>query len=441
SGTVHLYLQHFDWRRDGRNTSPSSVHYVSRSSNERHQTGTGRGQLYLKTFDWRDVDRNISPPVHYASLPSNEKHQTDKESAWRPRKVILFAYHRSGSSFTADIIHHSSDVYYIFEPLRAFANKWFLTRDSEIQIANDYLNKLLTCNLSSPYLRMIPKRFLLRTHETPMITQCYDSKLIGSPPRMMKNRLNIGRSDNHHNKNDNGMFDGDLRKQCLEKAEAVCRRHSVRMVKVIRYNMKAVREIMTLNPELGVIYLVRDPRASLWSRMTLFKDPTSSDLKSFAPELCRAMLNHSDKARDIFNEDPHRLRFLRYEDLADEPVKVLQNIFQFLHLNWTDSTERQVVKQTQHSVVNMTESTQKTLKRKYSVVRADSSAAASSWRRDVPWYVVDTIQRSAACRKVMDLLGYKMLDDDDEVRNLSVPSRGKFTLQDTLNYGGGDLGV
>nr|KAG5708300.1 hypothetical protein BaRGS_034331 [Batillaria attramentaria] len=179
----------------------------------------------------------------------------------------------------------------------------------------------------------------------------------------------------------------------------------------------------------------------MWSRMTVFQDPSKYRLKSFAPELCDIMLNHAEKARDIFNEDPHRLRFLRYEDLADEPVKVLQNIFQFLQLNWTDSTERHVVKQTKYSVVNTTEHAHTRLKGRYSVVRAESSAAASSWRRDVPWYVVDTIQRSSACRKVMDLLGYKMLDDDDEVRNLSVPSRGKFTLQDTLNYGGGDSGV
>ncbi|KAK7499354.1 hypothetical protein BaRGS_00009329, partial [Batillaria attramentaria] len=44
------------------------------------------------------------------------------ESTWRPKKVILLTYRRSGSSFTADVDHHSSDVCFISEPLRAFAD-------------------------------------------------------------------------------------------------------------------------------------------------------------------------------------------------------------------------------------------------------------------------------------------------------------------------------
>ncbi|XP_025090660.1 uncharacterized protein LOC112561983 [Pomacea canaliculata] len=40
----------------------------------------------------------------------------------RGQKVILLTYVRSGSSLTADIIDHSSDVYYVFEPLYKLAD-------------------------------------------------------------------------------------------------------------------------------------------------------------------------------------------------------------------------------------------------------------------------------------------------------------------------------
>lgn len=203
---------------------------------------------------------------------------------------------------------------------------------------------------------------------------------------------------------------------------------------------------MTLNPDLAILYLVRDPRASMWSRMTVFGQPKEDLLSSFARDLCHRMYNDLKGAITLFNRSPAKIRFLRYEELADNPIRVSKEIYHFLQLQWTQDVETRIKDQVtdQSRASNIpTIGSQSDVEHKlrfspYSVKRTNSSVAANVWRNRVPWNVVDTVQKS--CSYVMSFAGYKKFSGLEAVRNWSVSSRGRFTLVDELIVSEGDLG-
>lgn len=366
------------------------------------------------------------------------------EEEWQPRKVLLFAYARSGSSLTGDIINHSPDVYYVYEPL-------YTLYKGDVNVAtlhtvNKLLQSLFHCDFSTPDVSKIPKSFLHRSEATKAISRC------------------------------NKLPEGSLaRGECMIEAEAVCRMFSSRVIKVIRYSMSPAEDLMTLLPDLALIFLVRDPRASIWSRMNVFKFPKLSELGNFSRGLCQRMKGDFEVALKMVGGDfPERIQFLRYEELADRPLQVSEKIYSFLHLNWTASVRENVLNQTSSThadpstndrstktslmysgtTVNSTRTITDRTKDAatagmltwkpdskhhwkkgyvYSVKRSDSSVAASVWRTDVPWRVVDVIQTS--CDDLIRLLGYTPFQSEAALRNLNFSNRDKFRISAGLDLG------
>ena len=216
---------------------------------------------------------------------------------------------------------------------------------------------------------------------------------------------------------------------------------------------------MTLNPDLAFIFLVRDPRGNFWSRMRVFRHPKPAGIKQYAKENCRAMLRDTQAIREIFRAFQHRIRFLRYEDLARKPVEVSRNIYDFLHLVWTDQIQSTVVKHTSRSAAarNTTRANPKPQNQasktrldsagkverargvyEYDTTRPDSYEAAVSWRRKIFWEVSVAIEKE--CREVMNLWGYTPFHSLAEIRNGTVSNQGRFKLLDMLDSSEANLG-
>ena len=202
--------------------------------------------------------------------------------------------------------------------------------------------------------------------------------------------------------------------------------------------MTSVGQLMTLYPDLAVIFLVRDPRGFFWSRMKVFGQPKLQTLPHFAQEMCRGrMLKDVRAITELFLKAPHRVRFLRYEDLALRPVEVSRNIYRFADLAWTDGIQSAIINQTysrggHHHDNNNSVTAAKLRPRRgrrgrypaYSLTRPDSYLAATAWRASVPWEVSVAVEE--ACGAVMDLLGYSPFSAARDLRNLTLPNRGRF---------------
>ena len=234
--------------------------------------------------------------------------------------------------------------------------------------------------------------------------------------------------------------------RCLRTAEAVCRKHSVVVIKTIRMTIAEVEQLMTLNSDLAVIFLVRDPRASTWSRMNVFHRPKKEDLPAYAETYGEKLKIDLLNARRLFALNPAKLRFIRYEDLADNPVHVVRNIYRFLRLNWTENIERETVAQTGSSdkTAASTNSSVRTAPRKkvrgynYSVKRDNSSAAASRWREQIPFSISRIVEQR--CAEMMTLLGYRKFETEQALRDFNLPSRGRFQYVEDLPFSGANLG-
>ena len=61
--------------------------------------------------------------------------------------------------------------------------------------------------------------------------------------------------------------------KCIKKVENICQSHKIRALKVLRYSIFSLQKMMTSNPDLVIIYLMRDPRAVMWSRTKTFGYP------------------------------------------------------------------------------------------------------------------------------------------------------------------------
>ena len=227
-------------------------------------------------------------------------------------------------------------------------------------------------------------------------------------------------------------------KSCVNKAQSVCQGHNKVIIKTIRYSFASVEKLMTSIPDLAVIFLVRDPRAVVYSQRRTFGFSPLVTVETFAGKTCQRMMKDIDAARELYGKASSRLRFLRYEDLAMNPVEVSKTIYRFLHFEWTPGIQEAIIRQTR-SNDTAGESQDRRLRSSgtYGVSRDDSYKAANSWRSTILWE--DSVSVENACRDVMQLLGYLRFERVEDLRNLALSNRGMFPLEGLLGLSSANL--
>nr|KAG5707501.1 hypothetical protein BaRGS_012005 [Batillaria attramentaria] len=114
--------------------------------------------------------------------------------------------------------------------------------------------------------------------------------------------------------------------QCLVDFWWQCKNSSLKLVKVsltvskaIRLPARSVFSLMRRDPDLKVVYLVRDPRATLLSQRALFGHAPTPQ------EFCRMVsddMAHMLLLQKIF---PGRAVTVRYEDVAEDPLGEIES--------------------------------------------------------------------------------------------------------------------
>lgn len=212
----------------------------------------------------------------------------------------------------------------------------------------------------------------------------------------------------------------------LTLASLACQDRSHVAIKTVR--IPQVGDLRTLSEDprldLRIIHLVRDPRAILASRMTAFADqfrawkiwnatdrqPRYVDLTQIT-RTCRDMEYSVETGvqRPIWLRGRYLL--VRYEDLALNPEDKVKEIYRFLGLDIDNRVLTWISQNT-----NATASSSAEWNYKYSTSR-DSKAAAHSWRLRLGFDIVKTVQ--SLCNTTFALLGYKLVQSEAELRNLT----------------------
>ena len=112
------------------------------------------------------VPKEAMPMKQKRFLAVNTGETRFQSEVGKPSLILLASSWRSGSSFLADIVRHSSRAWYVFEPLRKQYGNNVPNADDELQIS--ILRDVLNCNHSrlegrGPYGEEIADNFFFRS--------------------------------------------------------------------------------------------------------------------------------------------------------------------------------------------------------------------------------------------------------------------------------------
>ena len=211
--------------------------------------------------------------------------------------------------------------------------------------------------------------------------------------------------------------------------EKDCRKNPYVVAKVIM--LPNVSDLLSaMERGQRVIVLLRDPRGVLLSRVGTgqFNDTSDGleDVTSYCDNM-RQDLVWIKKYIQLRQCKPRRLMLLRYEDLANDPVAGVKQMYNFLGR----TLPKQVETWTEKLISGEAVGKKGNLAGVYSVQRKELPLeAAWGWRKRVTWVDTQAVQRE--CVEYMKMAGYKMAGGEEQLKYGSVPLLEDINWDDML---------
>uniref|UniRef100_A0A8C6UV66 Sulfotransferase n=1 Tax=Neogobius melanostomus TaxID=47308 RepID=A0A8C6UV66_9GOBI len=325
--------------------------------------------------------------------------QSDIRFLYRPslakkrQLIYVLTTWRSGSSFFGELFNQNPEVFFLYEPMWHIWQKLYPGDAVSLQgAARDMLSSLYRCDLSvfqlynSPGGRILPPWDF---SEPPSIKWCAPT-LCALPTG----------------------------KRCLRLLEEECLKYNTIVIKGVR-----ILDINVLAPlmedpslDLKVIHLVRDPRAVANSRIKSRHGLIRENLqvvRSRDPKLRRIPFvdpGHKDFTERLKPPSWLKGKYMvaRYEDLVENPVKVLRNIYRFANLSSNHDIEL--------FALNMTSGSSSSSK-PFIVSSRNATQAASAWRTVLSIQQIKQVEDY--CHHAMSVLGYERVRTAGEAKDLS----------------------
>ena len=320
----------------------------------------------------------------------------------RKRHVLLIVAHgRSGSTFLADIFNKHPRVFYVFEPLHDF-QKHNKDRQDYDEFAMKFLYHIFHCDFSVENSAWHIGRFYR-----------FKSRVLSSPPFCK------------YNQEDSRWKQGDCGAVQQRDLERACREHDTTVYKLLMERIpgqsieKLFEACEITGVECKVIHLIRDIRPLVMSsqKVRFFKEvdsKTRPSMRQFAYSRCELTERNLNLVKEFGPSLRNRVTLVRFEDLAVEPLKVLEYLYAFAGLEILESITNWIIKITQPSLKDLKAEERNPV----SVVR-NSFEVLNKWRVVADPCYVHVIERY--CRDVMKLMGYIATEGSVEMlRNLEI---------------------
>ncbi|XP_052803420.1 carbohydrate sulfotransferase 3-like isoform X2 [Mya arenaria] len=246
-----------------------------------------------------------------------------------PSKVLILTYMRSGSSLTGDILQQSPGAFYVYEPIHNIrwhdkTENWtypdaptkLVTPETIHKERVDVLYRLLTCDLMNVPDRVLEDGFLGRGFLTKELQPC------------------VKAAKQNHNKTEGT-------RACIQDLQNACQASPLRVLKTIRFSMEQARNLSVLIPDLKIIHLVRDPRATLKSQNYL-GECNGVARQQCVERFCALVEDDIVKADLISKSDRNRIFTLKYERLAKSPIQVSKELYEFVDGSFTKQVEEYI---------------------------------------------------------------------------------------------------
>ncbi|XP_056599576.1 carbohydrate sulfotransferase 2a [Triplophysa dalaica] len=391
--------------------------------------------LNLANYKWTKEPQQCNQPMQGLSFQSRSDVRFIYKAPQVKKRQLVYVLTtwRSGSSFFGELFNQNPDVFFLYEPMWHIWQKLYPGDAVSLQgAARDMLSSLYRCDFSVFQLYNTPGG---RNITSLGLFGATLNKVICSYPLCASYRKEVV-----------GMVDDKVCKKCppqnLQLLEEECLKYNTIVIKGVR-----ILDIHVLGPlmedpslNLKVIHLVRDPRAVANSRIKSRHGLIRENLqvvRSRDPKLRRVPFvdaNHKMNKKD--GSDYHSIGAMevicermtktlqtalhpprwfkgkymtvRYEDLVENPVKTVQNVYRFVNLSANHNIEI--------FAMNMTTGTSASTK-PFIVSSRNATQAANAWRTVLSYQQIRQVEEY--CQHAMSLLGYLRVRTAADAKDLS----------------------
>ncbi|XP_076093192.1 carbohydrate sulfotransferase 1-like [Mytilus galloprovincialis] len=291
-------------------------------------------------------------------------------------QVLLIGQMRSGSSFTGELFNQHPEAFYMFEPLRSLLQANITDKQSLMRSVKGYpfvegvsniMKGILECDFSQISSNILKNDFMLRSRQTAEFYTCF--------------RKNETSTKNFQ--------------KCLKLLTNKCEQSSLRVVKTIRMTTELAVTLLSTLPNLKIVYLVRDPRAIIQSRMML-NLVVEHNIQTESTELC----NRMDKDMYFIEKSTmkNRIQIVRYEKFARHIVSEAKELFKFVDSDFHND----IVKWIEHNSVKSTNFNP------YSTSQ-NSTESVGRWLTQIKRETAKKVDES--CVNLYKVFGYTEFDD------------------------------
>ena len=316
-------------------------------------------------------------PITMASPATHKRGKQD---------ILLLTEYRSGSSFVWQIFDKHPDIAYLFEPLQLIARKSTKGEDTNASRIDGFMRKLFNCSFTDALHYF--KNDSRRTRLSPVACSTF----------MRNSHGGAG-----------GCTVDDVKRletNCIELPQAV----AIKTIRIYETHLNLVLDF--LRERSHVIHLVRDPRGTVSSRLTISASLEQQKLEAYieknfekvveqASSHCKRIRDAVDRIASWVADDPSFNDFyhlVRYEDFAYNPETEARSLYAAIGM----SIHERVLKWLRATTGN-----RRPTGGLYSIVR-NSMQTAEAWRYKLPFRLVSGMQNSPDCQYVMRTLGYRV---------------------------------
>ena len=363
--------------------------------------------------------------------------------------IILVAFHRSGSSFTGELLNQHPDVFYFYEPLHAITDGCSSdTADNRF----NYLKRMINCDIPDLQKNNNAEEIIINEHfdkfqrdfnvDQNFLFRSKHRRLCEAPFCDGEVIKNLNRTEPMTSKPTEycNKFCGPVN---TELAKKTCSESKILGFKLIRFcEMELLKRLEIEMPEIDFkfVMLNRDPRGIYNSRKHVFfpdqneeKALPENDSKFLLENLfwtCRWM---SRRYKQLHKENkPENMLFLRYETISLNPLENAALFYNFTKLPFYSDLHTKIETMTGESILTdqKSESREPVSERPepetYKTSK-NSQVQYQNWRKHIS--IKEVLEVQETCKETMELLGYNFIYDDKKLLdfdNFSILNRVNF---------------
>ncbi|XP_069134220.1 carbohydrate sulfotransferase 1-like [Argopecten irradians] len=304
--------------------------------------------------------------------------------------VMLIGYLRGGTTFLGEVLGFRRVNFYIYEPLNTL-QLWGHMDNGVVCYMNNNTCSNKTNMTDDTFLNVMRGIYNCDSQKYQHVLQPWQySKSIGLTQR---NRPVCHQQD-----------------LCFNKYLNECPTAVSKVSKVPRLSIGLALKLLHEFPNLKIIHLFRDPRAILNSRDKARKAGWWATFLG-TMSLCEKMRTNIRESSALERVYPKRIYTVFYENLVQNVSGSIAEIYKFLGYSFDEKEKFRLKEMTQASTDGKDTDTR----------RRNSALTAREWRNNIDIRVLD--ETNTACSDIYQRLGYPQLNNEIELRNISIPLR------------------